>query len=178
MKAKASEPPNRRGVLFWIGIIGSIVTIIGGPVIYFTLCPAPSIERDITLDETNVFAAQFLVKNKSPYFDMYSVQPSCFYLDYSTDMVAGPRDVMSIKDIGFEWPLDRQERVFADTSFTMTCKDDVGKPRSTIHLAKADIVLQVRYHWWFWPFTESTKMQRVVMSRDVQDKPVWLFRSL
>jgi hypothetical protein len=82
---EVTRPENRAGGWTWLTlftVITGLATLVG----LIALCPKPTIDRDITLDDKNPFEMQFRVHNSSPWFDLYDVMPACELLNVKLEM--------------------------------------------------------------------------------------------
>jgi len=153
-----------RGFLFWFGITASVVTLAGGPLIYFGLCPKPSLDRDAFPDTSNPTTVQWNVTNNSPVFSMYNVEFVCTVdaefkdggiwtnndlANYSTvsDLLAGNKRVENclFRNIGADWD----------------------------KLSFLKLKMDVRYHW-FW-LVQCHKIQNVVGYKQDNGTFIWNF---
>ena len=160
---QGASPEGGCGLLTAFTLLTGAATLVG----LIALCPKPSIDRDITLDEKNPFEMQFRVHNSSPWFDLYGVKPTCELLKVEIGSVTLPKGSLVQPNI-----LPARVQAGGGTPFPCHLSPQF-KADSPEGYKSADVTLRVDYKW-FGRFGGDVT-QRIILTHDSLGRPVWLF---
>ncbi len=149
-------------------LIRAVVTVLGFLATWTTLFPEPLIEKDDNrvIGISEVINSQFAIKNRSPMFDVYKVQPTCYF----DNIVLKSADVSKTQPT----KLDLADRLLSGSSFDVNC----FLPNAWISdISQADLILSVDYKW-FGSIPQRAQ-QRFVLSYERDSiRRVWVAKGM